>query len=80
MNSIKRIDILSNKLNAVTIAFADNNTLPQVNVNLAKDKSLGNLFVGSVSEGQLSPPTGEFKFYFDDANLSDLWIAVTWSG
>ena len=81
LNSIKRIDILSNKLNAVTIAFADNNdTLPQVNVNLTKDKSLGNLFVGSVSEGQLPPPTGEFKFYFDDANLSDLWIAVTWSG
>jgi len=47
---------------------------------LAKDAALGNLFSGTLSNtAPLMQPTGEFKLYFDSANISDLWLAVSWS-
>lgn len=48
---------------------------------LNKDTALGNLFVGRLTNIPLpNEPTGELKLYFDTADLSDLWIAVRWSG
>lgn len=47
---------------------------------LTMDEDLNDLLVGRLANVALPPkPTGELKFYFEH-NLSDLWIAVTWSG
>jgi hypothetical protein len=49
--------------------------------SLSKEPSLGNLLVGKLTNIPLpEQPVGSFTLYFDDAKLSDLWIAVTWSG
>jgi uncharacterized protein YeeX (DUF496 family) len=44
---------------------------------LSKDTSLGNLLVGPVTNA-LQKPADSLTLYFDDAQLGDLWIAVTW--
>jgi hypothetical protein len=44
---------------------------------LSQDTALGNLLVGPVTNA-LQNPVGSLALYFDDAQLSDLWIAVTW--
>jgi hypothetical protein len=44
---------------------------------LSKDPSLGDLLVGQVTN-VLQKPADSLTLYFDDAQLSDLWIAVTW--
>jgi hypothetical protein len=46
---------------------------------LAQDPALGNLLVGALSNITLpTSPVGEFKLYFNDRTMEDLWIAVTW--
>lgn len=46
---------------------------------LAKE-SLGNMVVARRVGGVgLKTPTGEFKLFFDDNKISDLWVAVSWS-
>ncbi|MEU8248861.1 hypothetical protein [Nonomuraea sp. NPDC048916] len=52
---------------------------------LAKDGSIGDLLVGTLSggaEGIAPPPrpVGPLTLYFDGADLDDLWLAVTWGG
>lgn len=48
---------------------------------LAKDTALGNLLVGRLANIPLpDKPTGKLRLYFDNADLSDLWIAVRWQG
>jgi hypothetical protein len=43
------------------------------------DDSLGNLLGGKLDKIPMpKQPVGSLKLYFDDAKLSDLWIAVTW--
>lgn len=49
--------------------------------SLVKDPALGSLLVGKLANISLpEKPDAELKFYFDTNALSDLWIAVTWSG
>jgi hypothetical protein len=44
-----------------------------------KDKLLGNLLVGKFTNIDLpSSPVGELKFFFEDREIGDLWIAVAW--
>ncbi|MFZ4580723.1 MAG: insecticidal toxin protein, partial [Myxococcota bacterium] len=48
---------------------------------LGMDASLNGLLVGKYTKITLpDAPTGDIPLYFDDAKLSDLWIAITWSG
>jgi hypothetical protein len=47
---------------------------------LVKDASLGNLLVGKLDKIPLpEQPVGLLTLYFNNNQLSDLWIAVTWS-
>ncbi|CAM4080751.1 neuraminidase-like domain-containing protein [Vreelandella rituensis] len=49
--------------------------------SLTKDASLDGILVGRLKNIPLpEKPTGELKLYFDSADLSDLWIAVSWVG
>ena len=46
---------------------------------LAKDLALDNLLVGNLVEISLPPsPFGELKFFMEDREIGELWIAVTW--
>lgn len=50
--------------------------------DLKKNSSLKDLFVGTLTDvaKPAKPADDELKLYFEDAKLTDLWIAVTWSG
>ncbi len=46
---------------------------------LANDAALDNLLVGKLTEISLPPsPVDEMKFFLEDRELGDLWVAVTW--
>jgi hypothetical protein len=46
---------------------------------LVQDSALGNLLVGALSNIALpTSPMGEFKLFFEDRTMEDLWIAVIW--
>jgi hypothetical protein len=48
---------------------------------LTRVRALNVLLIGKLTNVPLpATPTGELKLYFDNADLDDLWIAVTWSG
>jgi receptor-binding and translocation channel-forming TcA subunit of Tc toxin/ABC toxin-like protein/neuraminidase-like protein/PA14 domain-containing protein/virulence plasmid A protein len=47
---------------------------------LVQKATMGNLLVGNLTNIPLPPPTGEFKLYFEDRAIDDLWIAVHWKG
>jgi len=47
---------------------------------LAKDSSLGELHIGRLDNIKLpEKPVGELKLYFDNNEISDLWIVITWA-
>lgn len=53
------------------------NTAP--NDDLGKDTTLGNLLVGELADVPLPAQlTGEYKLFFDDTELDNVWIALTW--
>jgi acylphosphatase len=48
---------------------------------LPRNKTLGNLLVGKLAHVPApAEPTGDIRLYFEHNRLSDLWLAVTWSG
>lgn len=47
--------------------------------SLNKDPSFGNLLIGKFEEIALpQKPIGELNLYFDENDISDLWIGITW--
>lgn len=80
MNRVSRINLLA-RSGQSSLTVADS-AINGTSVTLANDDpTLENLFIGEfppASDHQ--EPTGEFKLYFDSADLSDLWIAVSWTG
>lgn len=87
LNSVSRIDLLARSEQrpvpaAIEVADkVDTNDGATNKDTLVKDASLGNLFVGKLTNVTLpAKPIGELKFYFENAQLSDLWIALAWSG
>lgn len=86
LNSVTRVDILARSTRdpipgSMDVADKpDQNDATAKKDSLAKDKALGNLLVGKLSQiGLPESPITELKLYFDDKALSDLWLAVTWS-
>jgi hypothetical protein len=81
--SVTRMDLLArSEQNSVEVADKpDQNDNAARKDTLAKDAALGNLLIGKLTNIPLPVrPTGELKLYFEDTKLSDLWIAVSWSG
>ena len=74
LKQVKRLEILArSETGALQVALNDG-----ANISLAEDEQLGNLLRGSLTDA-LPAPTGELKLHFDKRDLSDLWLAVTWS-
>jgi hypothetical protein len=77
LDSVARVDLFArsekNQLNVFDIL---NN--PD---NLVKTNSFKDLLVGKLNKIPLpGNPVGELKLFFGDITMTDLWIAVTWSG
>ena len=48
---------------------------------LTKDVTMGNVLIGKFTSMALpAAPVADLKLYFDEKDLGDLWVAVTWSG
>jgi len=84
LNSIKRIDILaqSSKVNLDIFHKAEKDA-PEKD-SLIKTLTFGNLLVGKlVNQGNgivfLDKPDGKFQIFFEDRDIKDFWLAVTWS-
>jgi hypothetical protein len=46
-----------------------------------KNPAMPDMFNGKLDKVDgLSTPTGELKLYFKDANITDLWLAISWTG
>lgn len=89
LDSVSRMELLasSTKFSSSIDVFdkAEKSDANSKKDTLAKDTDLGNLLTGKLSGGATGiklpeKPTGEVKLYFEDKNLADLWIAVTWCG
>jgi hypothetical protein len=92
LNKVRRVDILARSSATQVRASIDIfQTAGPDNARrgtLARDATMGNLHVGTLTDlrlkqpnGELADkPTGELSLFFDNRALRDLWIAVTWSG
>lgn len=86
LNGVTRVDILARSTQepvpgSIDVADnADKNDATSKRDTLAKEQSLGNLLVGELANVDLpAKPDGELKLFFDANEVSDLWIALTWS-
>jgi hypothetical protein len=87
LNSAVRVDLFAQSADdpaPATITVADNVDKTDAGTQkdtLTKDPSLSDLLVGKLTNVALpGGPTGELKLYFENAKLSELLIALTWSG
>jgi hypothetical protein len=77
--SVTRVDLLVRPENGQGQIIVSSIPRDSNGLTLKNDPSLGNLLVGKLDETRLpKQPAGSLTLYFDDAKLSDLWIAVTW--
>ncbi|CUQ67091.1 Tc toxin subunit A-related protein [Candidatus Nitrospira inopinata] len=79
LNGVSRIDLLArSSRSGVTVA---DRAIGGNTDNLNRDAALGNLLVGGLTAIPLpTRPTGEVSLYFENAELDDLWLAVSWTG
>lgn len=85
LNNIKRIDILaqSSKVNLDIFHKAEKD-VSEKDYSLMKTPAFGNLLVGKlINQGNgialLDKPDGKFQIFFEDRDIKDFWLAVTWS-
>jgi hypothetical protein len=78
---VTRVDLLVRSENGQGQIIVSSNPQDSNGLTLVKDASLGNLLVGKLDKIRLpKQPVGSLTLYFNNNQLSDLWIAVTWSG
>lgn len=76
LNSSKRVDILA-RSPATSLDVFEKTEDMMAKCSLAKMPNFGDLLIGKLSWE--TKPLGEFKVFFEDRTMEDLWIAVTWS-
>lgn len=87
LNRIVRVDLFAqgaDESSPATLSVADRADQTDAGTledTLTRVASMNDLFIGKLTHVPLpAQPTGELKLYFESARLSDLWMAVTWSG
>jgi hypothetical protein len=87
LTSVARLDVVARSSKAAApptldvFDRVDKNDAAAKHDTLKKEGPLGNLHVGKFTSMALpAAPVVNLKLFFDDKDLSDLWIAVTWSG
>ncbi|UVO28152.1 hypothetical protein [Bradyrhizobium arachidis] len=87
LTSVTRVDVVARSSKAATPATldvfdkADKTDGATKHDTLTKDVTMGKVLTGNFTSMALpAAPVGDLKLFFDDKELGDLWIAVTWSG
>jgi len=86
LTSVARVDIVARSTKAATPATldvydkADKNDVTAKHDRLTKDVNTGNVLVGVLKTIAPAAPVTDLSLFFDDKELGDVWIAVTWSG
>jgi hypothetical protein len=87
LTSVPRVDVVVRSSRAATPATldvfdrADKKDRDTKHDTLTKDVTMGNVLIGKFMNMALpAVPVANLKLFFEDKELSDLWIAVTWSG
>jgi hypothetical protein len=87
LTSVTRVDVVACSSKAATPATidvfdkADKTDDTAKHDTLTRDATMGNVLIGKFTSMALpAAPVGDIKLFFDDKELGDLWIAVTWSG
>ena len=85
LNSVLRVDLLARSTkdpvpsSLDVFEKADQNDATGEKDTLAKDVALDDLLVGKLTKiGLPSSPISELKFFLEDREIDELWIAVTW--
>ncbi|MBD1833296.1 insecticidal toxin protein [Cyanobacteria bacterium FACHB-472] len=78
LGAIKQVDFLA-KTNENKVVDISTNVDGTGNIDtLDKEPSLGNLWMGKLTNIPLPAPIGLFAVYFNDNSMEDLWLALTW--
>lgn len=87
LTSVTRADLIARSSKAATPATidvfdkADKTDGTTKHDTLTKDVTMGNVLIGKFTSMALpAAPVADLKLYFDEKDLGDLWVAVTWSG
>jgi hypothetical protein len=93
LNKTRRVEILARSsadpVPATIVIFQSGDPLAErTKGTLSKAVSLGDLLMGPLTDATFKQPngdsadipTGELKLFFASKSLTDLWVAVTWSG
>jgi hypothetical protein len=87
LNNVVRVDLFVQSAAepvpaTITVADrADKTDAGTLEDTLTKDGALNNLLVGKLTNvAPPAKPTGALKLHFENAQFTDLWLAVTWSG
>jgi hypothetical protein len=85
LNNIVEVDLFAQSTidrDTITVYDRADKGDPQAkHDDLDKDISLKDLVAGKLTNvTKPAKPVGQFKLYFEDAKLIDLWIAIAWSG
>jgi hypothetical protein len=87
LTSVARVDVIARSSKVATPASidvfdkADKTDGTTKHDTLTKDVTRGNVLIGKFTDMALpAAPVGDLKLFFDNKDLGDLWIAVTWSG
>ena len=85
LKGVPRVDLLARGTGATLEVFdkAGKNDATARKDTLTKDATKGNLLMGSLTGGATgialpAAPVGEIKLFFDQKDVVDLWMAVTW--
>ncbi|HKV07043.1 MAG TPA: insecticidal toxin protein [Thermoanaerobaculia bacterium] len=85
LKGVPRVDLLARGAGATLEVFdkAGKNDATARKDTLTKDATKGNLLMGSLTGGATgialpAAPVGEIKLFFDQKDVVDLWMAVTW--
>lgn len=85
--SVARVDVIVRGSQVATPATidvfdkADKGDAAAKRDTLTKDVTMGGVLIGKFSNMAMpASPVADLKLYFDDKDLGDLWLAVTWSG
>lgn len=84
LTSVTRVDVVARSSKAVVPATmdvfekADTN---DVTTKATLEKDVGSVLIGRFEDLALpAAPVGDIKLFFNDKDLGDLWIALSWSG
>lgn len=84
LNKVTRVDLLAKSANTgASSAVADKAELADASAKkdlFVRDPNLGKLLVAKLTNiGLPAKPVGQLQLFFDEREMSDLWLLVTWS-